>query len=72
MTLKQIEKNVTFLDDVKGNKASVVLPLEIFEALIEELEDCYDVATAITRSNEKSVVYTLEEVMAMLNKKSDA
>jgi len=35
--------NPKFITDVHGNKVSVILPLEEFNALIEELEDLEDI-----------------------------
>lgn len=50
-----------FITDSKGNKIEVILPIDIFKALIEDL---YDLAVRAERINEESITHDqlLEEL----------
>lgn len=72
MTLKQIEKKITFISDETGKKTTIVLPPAIYEELIETLEDCIDIRDIIKLADEPAIAYTYKEMMAMLNEKTDA
>ena len=61
MTLKQIEKKVTFIYDETGKKTSIALPPIIYEELIETLEECIDIRDIIKDAFiPDKIVYRLE------------
>jgi len=55
-----------YIVDEKGRRTGVILDIKLFEAMLEELEDIYDVAEAekIIKKGEKG--YTHEEVKKSL------
>ena len=51
----------------KGEKTGVILDIKLFEALLEELEDLYDIAHAEKILAKKGKKYSLEEVEQLLS-----
>ena len=58
-----------YIVDKKGQKTGVILDIKLFEALIEELEDLYDITQAEKVIEKKGEKYTLEEVERLLSDK---
>ena len=58
-----------YLVDKEGNKTDIVLSIDLFNALLQELEDLYDITEAEKIIKKKGKRYTLEEVEKMLAKK---
>ena len=56
-----IPKNIQYITDEQGEKKSVVMPVEEYEEL---LEDIHDLVTIAERKNEKTL--QLEEVLKNL------
>lgn len=54
-------KNIQYITDEDGQKKSVVLPVEDYEELLEDIQD---LATIAERNNEKSL--SLEDVLKNL------
>ena len=59
-----------YIIDSKGKKTSVVLDLKTFMAMVEELEDLYDIVQAekILAKGEEEEGHTIEEIEKSLNK----
>lgn len=57
------DMNIKFITDKKGRKKEVILPIEEFENLLEDLED---LAVAAERRDEETVDH--EEVIKRLKK----
>ena len=51
-----------YIVDKKGNKTGVILDIKLFEAIIEELEDLYDITQAEKIIDQNGKRYTLEEI----------
>jgi hypothetical protein len=58
-----------YIVDNKGNKTGVILDIKLFDALLEELEDLYDIADAERIIKKKGKRYSLQEVEKILAKK---
>lgn len=56
-----LPKNIQYITDETGEKRSVVLPVEDYEELLEDIQD---LATIAERKNEKSL--SLDEVLKNL------
>ncbi len=57
------ELQAQYVTDEKGNKTAVILPIEDFEELLEDIED---LATLLERRDETAVSF--DEVIAKLKK----
>lgn len=63
--------NTQYIVDKKGQKTGVILDIKLFQALLEELEDLYDITEAERVIEKKGKEYTLEDVeKSLLAKKS--
>ncbi len=58
-----------YIVDNKGKKTGVILDIKLFDALLEELEDLYDVANAERIIKKRGKRYSLQEVEKILAKK---
>lgn len=56
----------------KGKKTGVLLDIKLFDKLLEELEDLYDITEAERIIEKKGKRYTLEEVEQSLSAKEQA
>lgn len=63
MTRSIRELQAQYITDEKGNKTTVILPIEEFEALLEGIED---LAVLLERRDEPTVPH--EEVLARLKR----
>jgi len=52
-----------FVYDENENKVGVILSVEEFEAIVDELEDYHDYKLINERRNKQEKLYTLEEVI---------
>jgi hypothetical protein len=57
------ELQAQYVTDEKGNKTAVILPIEDFEELLEDIED---LATLLERRDETAISF--DEVIAKLKK----
>jgi predicted DNA-binding protein len=51
-----------YIVDENGNKTAIILDLKIFNKLLEELEDLYDVAEAEKIIKKGGRTFTMEEI----------
>lgn len=51
-----------YIVDEKGKKTDVILSIETFDSLLQELEDLYDITEAEKIIKKKGKRYTLKEV----------
>lgn len=58
-----------YVVDSKGKKTAVILDIKIYDRLLEELEDLYDITEAERIIEKKGKRYTLEEVERSLSTK---
>ena len=58
-----------YVVDSKGKKTGVILDIKLFDRLLEELEDLYDITEAERIIEKKGKRYTLEEVEQSLSAK---
>jgi len=58
-----------YVVDSKGKKTGVLLDIKLFERLLEELEDLYDITKAERIIEKKGKRYTLKEVEQSLSAK---
>lgn len=68
---KSISQNIKtqYVVDSKGKRTGVLVDIKIFERLMEELEDLYDITEAEKIIKKKGKRYTLEEVEKSLSTK---
>ncbi len=59
--VKISDLNLQYIVDEKGKKVSVILPIEAFEALLEDMDD---LATILERQDEETISH--EEVIGNL------
>ncbi len=57
-----------YIVDKDGKKTGVILDIKLFNALLQELEDLYDITEAERIIEKKGKKYTLEEVEQSLMK----
>jgi len=62
-------KLIKFLSDDVGNKTGVLLKKTDFDKIIKKLEDYHDYKTIKKLSGKKQKTYTVEEVLAEINKR---